>query len=37
MTVESFSRTARGVIGSASPVMEAVLNMRDGEEVAVAL
>jgi hypothetical protein len=40
MTLESFPRAARTVIGSASPVIEGVLNIRDaahdGEEVAVA-
>jgi hypothetical protein len=40
MTLEAFPRAARAVIGSASPVIEAVLNLRDAahdeEEVAVA-
>jgi hypothetical protein len=35
MTLESFPRAARAVIGSVSPVAEAVLNIRDGEEVTV--
>jgi hypothetical protein len=29
MTLESFPRAARAVIGSASQVIEAVLNIRD--------
>jgi hypothetical protein len=40
MTLESFPLAAHAVIGSASPVIEAVLNIRDpahdGEEVAAA-
>jgi hypothetical protein len=40
MTLESFARATRAVIGSPNPVMEAVLNIRDaahdGEEVSVA-
>jgi hypothetical protein len=40
VTPESFPRAARAVIGSTSPVIEAVLNIRDaahdGEEITVA-